>query len=301
MQMYGDGLAVPVPDVDRLDYLLMLGANPAVSNGSMMSLGDPRGRFKAIRARGGRIVLVDPRRTESAAWCDEHLFIKPGGDSAFVLGLLHTLFAERLVDREKLALRANGLAELEAIAVRFAPERVAPTIGVAADAIRKIAGDLARQPRAAAYARVGVCQSEFGPLASWLVEALNVVTGHVDVEGGAMFPVPAADYGAVARAILGNHHGRWRSRVRGLPELFGSLPSSVIAEEMEQPGHGQIRGFVCFAGNPVLSTPNGERLARALAGLEYMVAVDYFINETTRHAHLILPPSHVFESGNYGS
>ena len=297
MQMYGDVLTMAVPDLERVEYLLVLGANPAASNGSMMGLGDPKARFAAIRARGGKIVLVDPRRTESAAWSTSHHFIRPGGDAALLLAMLHVIFAEELVSPR--ARRAEGLAELRAVCKELSPERVARAIGIEAAVVRELARDLARTERAAVYSRVGVCQNEFGPVASWLVEALNLVTGHFDREGGLLFPKAAADVAPLGRALLGNRWGRWRSRVRGLPEFLGALPSAVMAEEMETPGDGQIRALVCVAGNPVSSTPNGPRLARALEKLDFVVGVDFYVNETTRLAHVLLPPKHVFETGSY--
>ncbi len=299
MQVYGDALSMPVPDVDRTEYLLILGANPAASNGSMMSLGDVRARLKGIRQRGGRIVLVDPRKTETAAWADEHHFIRPGGDAALLFAMIHVLFEEDRVDAWAVDTVASGRETLAQLAKRFPPERVAPAIGLFPETIRRLARELADRSCAVAYGRVGTCQNEFGPVASWLVEALNIVTSHFDREGGAMFPLPAADIAPLGRLLVGNNYDRWRSRVRGLPEFLGALPSAVMAEEMETPGDRQIRALVCHAGNPVLSTPNGPRLARALERLEYMVAIDYYVNETTRHANLILPPTHVFESGNY--
>ena len=299
MQVYGDALAIPVPDMDRVDYLLVLGANPAASNGSMMALGNPKARFSAILERGGRVVLVDPRRTETAAWASRHHFIRPGGDAALLFAMLHVLFEERRVDPDRIRDVASGLEELRRLAEAFAPEHVASAVGIGADTIRTLARELAASPRACVYARVGVCQSAFGPVASWLVEALNIVTGNLDREGGSMFPTPAADIAPLGRMVVGNHHARWRSRVRGLPEFLGALPSAVMAEEIETPGEGQIKALVCIAGNPVLSTPNGERLARALGRLDLLVAIDLYLNETARLAHFVLPPKHIFETGNY--
>jgi anaerobic selenocysteine-containing dehydrogenase len=299
MKMYGDGLSLTIPDVDRTDYLLMLGANPAASNGSTLTMGDPRARLRAIRERGGRIVLVDPRRTESADWCDEHHWIRPGGDAALVLTLLHVLFAEHLVDCDGLTRVTRGLDALRECARRFPPRRVADAVGIAPDTIARLARELAGAKTAVAYCRVGVCQNELGLIASWLVEALNVVTGNFDRPGGMMFTRPAADIGPLARAVLGNHHGRWRSRVRGLPEFIGSLPSGALLEEMTTPGPGQIRALVTLAGNPVLSIPGGERLAPALAKLDAMVSIDPYANETTRHANLIIPPVSLLESSHY--
>jgi anaerobic selenocysteine-containing dehydrogenase len=300
MQVYGDGLSMAVPDIERTDYILMLGANPAASQGSQMAMGDMRGRMKAFRERGGRLVLLDPRRSETArTLATRHHFIRPGGDAAFLLALLHVLFAEKLVDRAGVAKIANGLGELEALASRFSPGRVAGPVGIGAAAIREIARELAGTRRSVVYARVGTCQGEFGPVVSWLAEAVNVVLQRIDAPGGAMFSQPAADVGPLARLLVGNEYGRWRSRVRGLPEFLGALPSAVLSEEIETRGKGQIRGLVVFAGNPVLTTPNGARLARALPGLECLVAIDPYVNETSRHAHFVLPPAHVFQSGNF--
>ncbi len=299
MLVYGDALSIPVADVDRTEHMLLFGANPAASNGSMMALGDVRARMQGIRARGGKVVLFDPRRTETAAWSTAHHFVRPGGDAALLFAMLDVVFREARLDLPALRSRASGVDALRALAARFPPERVAAAVGVRAETIRAVALEFAAADRACAYGRIGTCQNLFGPVASWLIEALNVVTGHLDREGCMMFPTGPIDIGPLGRALVGNHWGRWRSRVRGLPEFLGALPSAVMAEEMETPGDGQIRAFVCFAGNPVLSTPNGERLGRALAGLEHVVAVDLFLNETSRHAHLVLPPRHVFETGNF--
>ncbi len=299
MQVYGDALSVPVPDVDRTDLLVMLGANPIASMGSMWALGDARARLQSVRRRGGRLVLFDPRRTETASICDEHHFIRPASDAAFLLALLHVLFEERLVDLEALDTIATGRRALARRARAFSPERVARATGIPADVTQRLARELARTPRAAVYGRLGTCQTEFGPLTSWLIEALNVVGGHFDREGGVMFPLPAADVSTLTRHLLPRTHGRWRSRVRGLPEFLDALPSAAMAEEMETPGPGQIRGLVCFAGDPVLSTPNGPRLARAIEKLDFTLAVDFYLNETSRRADLVMPPAHIFESGNY--
>jgi anaerobic selenocysteine-containing dehydrogenase len=297
--MYGSVVALTIPDVDRTDYFLVLGANPAASNGSVMSLGDVRGRLAGVRERGGRFVLIDPRRTETAAYADEHHFIRPGGDPAFVLALLHVIFAEGLHDATSVHEAARGLEPLQALAARFSPERVAPAIGMTAEVIRSIARGFAGARRAVAYGRVGVCTNEFGPTGSWLIEALNVVTGNFDRAGGAMFTKPAIDLAGLAERTGISHHGRHRTRVRGLPETGGMLPATAMAEEMETPGPGQIRGLITLAGNPVLSVPGGEGLARSLAKLDVMVSIDIYLNETTRHAHVVLPPRSALERGHY--
>jgi anaerobic selenocysteine-containing dehydrogenase len=299
LQMFGEMTALTVPDVDRTDYFLILGGNPVASGGSVMSLGDVRGRLKGIRERGGRVVLIDPRRTETAALADEHHFIRPGGDAALLLSMLQVIFTERLADEAAVSKIARGLDELRALALRFPPERVAGPIGIDASVIRSIARGFAGAKRAVAYGRVGICHSEFGSIGSFLTEALNVVTGNFDRPGGAMFPSPAIDLTKVARLLQLEHFDQHRSRVRGLPELGGMLPAAAMAEEMETPGEGQIRAFVTVAGNPVLSVPGGERLAKALSGLDFMVSIDLYLNETTRHAHIVLPPRYALENGHY--
>ncbi|MBX7120195.1 MAG: molybdopterin-dependent oxidoreductase [Gemmatimonadaceae bacterium] len=299
LQCFGHALLIPVPDLDRTQHVLMLGANPAASNGSLMTAPGVMDRLAAIRARGGRVVVIDPRRSETAAAADEHHFIRPGTDALFLLGVLHVVMTERLARPGPLESLMTGLDALHALAGRFPPERVAPATGIGADVIRRLARDFAQAPRAVAYGRVGVSMQEFGGLATWLITALNLVTGRVDAEGGAMFTRPAVDILRADQAGSRPRFGRWTSRVRGLPEFAGELPVSALAEEIETPGPGQVRALVTHAGNPVLSTPNGARLDRALAGLEWFVAVDCYLNETTRHAHLILPPTSPLEREHY--
>ena len=296
--MFGSLTSLTVPDVDRTDFFLVLGANPAASNGSVMTLGDVRRRMQGIRERGGRLVLVDPRRTETAAWATEHHFIRPGGDAAFLLSFLHVLFADKLVDDAKVGELARGLGSVRALAERFPPEKTAAATGIAATTTRALARDFAAAKSAVAYGRIGTCQNPFGPVASWLVEVVNVVTRNFDRPGGSMFPTPAVDLGAFP-ALIPNHYAKWHSRVRHLPEFAGRLPVACLSEEIETPGEGQIRALVTIAGNPVLSTPNGERLARALGKLDFHVAIDIYKNETARHAHMILPPTHALERSHF--
>jgi anaerobic selenocysteine-containing dehydrogenase len=299
--LFGDQLMVPVPDVDRTGYLMAIGANPAVSNGSLMTAPDMPKRLRALRARGGKLVVVDPRRTETARIADEHLSIRPGTDALFLFALVHVLFEEGLVRLGRLETMVQGLAGLRSLAGGFAPEIVAMRVGIAAPTLRRIARELATAPSAACYGRIGTCTQEFGTLASWLIDVVNVLTGNLDRPGGAMFSAPAASfkYGETSRQGRRLPYGRWKSRVRALPEFGGELPVVALAEEIETPGDGQIRGLVTVAGNPVLSTPDGARLARALDGLEYMVAIDIYVNETTRHANLILPTTSPLEHENY--
>ncbi len=297
--MFGHGLLLPVPDLDHTDHLLMLGANPAVSNGSLMSAGDVKGRLKAMRERGGRVIVIDPRRTETARLADAHHFIRPGTDALLLLALLHVIFNEALSRVDSLPAYFTGIDEVRALAARFPPERVSPITGVRASTIRQMARDFARAERAVCYGRVGVSMQEHGALACWLINVLNAVTGRLDVRGGAMFARPAVEV-VRGRGGLGTARvGRWRSRVRQLPEYGGELPVSALAEEMEVPGPGQVRALVTHAGNPVLSTPNGQRLARAIASLDYFVAIDFYINETTRLADIILPPTGPLERDHY--
>jgi anaerobic selenocysteine-containing dehydrogenase len=298
--MFGNQILMPVPDVDRTDYFLALGANPLVSNGSIMTAPDMRSRLKAIRARGGTVVVVDPRRTETADLADRHLFIRPGTDALFLLSILHVLYGEGLVNLGRLAGFVDGVDDLGRIAARYAPDTTAAATGVAADDVRRIARELAAARRGVVYGRIGICVQEFGGLAAWLVNAVNVVTGHLDSEGGAMFTTPAIDLLPLADKLgYEGGHARWKSRVRGLPEFGGELPIACLAEEMETPGKGQIRALITAAGNPVLSAPNGARIERALPGLDFMVSIDPYLNETTRHAHVILPGTSSLERSHY--
>ncbi len=295
--MFGHQLLLPVPDVDRTSFLLVLGANPVVSNGSLMSAPGMPLRLKALRARGGRLVVVDPRRSETAQLADTHLFIRPGTDALLLLALLHTLFEEKRVHLGRLAPFVEGLEVVEQLARTFPPEVAERPTGVPAESIRALARDFADAPSAVAYGRVGLSTQEFGGLAQWLLNVVNIVTGNLDRAGGAMFTLPAFD-------IIGfgggrGHFARRRSRVRQLPEFGGEYPVAALAEEILTPGPGRISGLVTVAGNPVLSTPNGTQLDRALASLDFMVSVDFYVNETTRHAHLILPPPSPLEHDHY--
>ena len=298
--MFGTALSIPVPDIDRTDYLLMLGADPLTSNGSLLTAPDLKGRLRSLRGRGGRLVVIDPRRSRTAAEADAHHFIRPGTDAHLLFAIVHVLFAEGRITLGRLTEHIAGLEEVAELARAFAPEVVAPCCGIAPDTIRAIARDLAHAPRAAVYGRVGTCTQEFGTLASWLVDVLNTITGNLDREGGAMFTRAAAGsrtaHGSAGRG-RGVRFGRWQSRVRGLPEHYGELPVACLAEEIDTPGDGQIRALITLAGNPVLSTPNAGRLRKALETLEFMVSVDIYRNETTRHANVILPaPSSLVRS-----
>ncbi|MPY98861.1 MAG: molybdopterin-dependent oxidoreductase [Actinophytocola sp.] len=294
--LFGAPLSIPVPDVDRTQFLLMLGANPLVSNGSLMTAPDMRGRLRALRARGGKLVVVDPKRTRTAEAADEHNAIRPGTDALLLFALANVLFERDLVALGGLADHTNGVAEMRALAEPFTPEAVASEVGIDADAIRRLAVELATAERAVVYGRIGTTTQEFGTLASWLVDVLNVLTGNLDQPGGAMFPAPAASAPGSSKPF---RHGRWRSRVRGLPEVYGELPVATLADEIEAPGEGQVRALLTVAGNPCLSAPNAERLDAAFGQLDFMVSVDVYLNETTRHADVILPGPTPLERQHY--
>jgi anaerobic selenocysteine-containing dehydrogenase len=299
--MFGAALSIPVPDVDRTDYLLMLGANPFESNGSLMTAPDIPGRLRALRERGGRFVVVDPRRTKTADEADEHLAIRPGTDALFLFAIVHVLFADELVDLGAVEPYVAGLDEVRTLAQEFAPEQVAQACGIDAATIRRVAHELAAVPTAAVYARIGTCTQEFGTLASWLVDVCNVLTGNLDRPGGAMFTLPATG-GANASGEgkgRGVRFGRRHSRVRQLPEFFGEFPVVCLSEEIETPGEGKVRALVTIAGNPARSTPDSGRLERAIATLDFMVSIDIYVNETTRHADVILPPESELARGHY--
>jgi anaerobic selenocysteine-containing dehydrogenase len=300
--MFGALLSVPVPDVDRTDHLLILGANPLASNGSLLTAPDMRGRLRGIIERGGKVVVIDPRRSRTAEEASEHHFIRPGTDALLLFAMAHVLFAEGLAAPAALTERCAGLDELPTLAEPFTPEAVAPVCGIEAEEIRRLARELAGARRAAVYGRIGTCTQEFGTLASWLVDLLNVLTGNLDREGGAMFTRAAA---GARTALDGDGTGRgvalarWTSRVRGLGEAFGELPVVCLAEEIETPGEGQVRALVTIAGNPALSTPNSGRLQAALDSLDFMVSVDIYLNETTRHADVVLPGPSTLQRPHY--
>jgi anaerobic selenocysteine-containing dehydrogenase len=300
--MFGHWLSIAVPDIARTELLVVLGANPVVSNGSMWTVPDFRGKAKAMQARGGALIVIDPRRTETAALADQHLFIRPGSDVFLLLGIVQVLFADHLVRLGRLAPHVEGLAALEAAVAEFPPERVAARCGIPAPVIHALAHRLATTERAAVYGRIGTCTQEYGTLASWLVDVVNVLTGHLDEPGGAMFPKGAAfaanTIGAPGRG-KGVAIGRRASRVSRAPEVFGELPMGCLAEEITTPGEGQIKALFTVAGNPVLSAPNGPQLSAALAQLELMVSADIYLNETTRHADVILPGLSPLEDFHY--
>jgi anaerobic selenocysteine-containing dehydrogenase len=299
--MFGGSLSVPIPDIDRTDYLLCLGANPLVSNGSLLTAPDLRGRLRKLEERGGTLVVVDPRRSETAKIASRHLAIRPGADALLLAGIACTLFEEGLVDPGPAARHADGLHTLRVRLSEFQPERVAEGCGIEAAAIRNLARELAAAPSAAVYGRIGTTTTEFGTTASWLVDVVNFLTGNLDRPGGALFPLAPA-FGTTdspeghGRGIELHRH---RSRVRGVPEALGEFPAACMAEEIETPGDGRIRAFLTIAGNPALSAPHAARLDRALASLDFMLSVDIYLNETTRHADVILPGLSPLENAHF--
>jgi len=300
--MFGAPLSIPVPDVDRTDHLLILGANPLVSNGSLLTAPDMRGRLRRIRERGGRVVVVDPRRTRTAEVADEHHFIRPGHDAHLLAAMACVLFEEGLVDLGAVDGHVEGLEPVRDLVADFTPEAVAPACGIGAEQIRRLARELAAAERAAVYGRIGTTTQSFGTLTSWLVDVLNVLTGNLDREGGAMFTRAAAGQrNSVGKAGSGRGFaiGRWQTRVRGLPEALGELPVSALAEEIDTPGEGRIRALITLAGNPLVSTPNSGRLAKAVEQLDFMLSIDIYVNETTRHADVILPAPGPLEKSQY--
>ncbi|SEN13982.1 Anaerobic selenocysteine-containing dehydrogenase [Pseudomonas sp. ok272] len=292
--MYGHGFLLPIPDIDHTDFMLILGGNPLASNGSIMTVPDVEKRLKAIQARGGKVVVVDPRRSETAAMADQHVFVRPGGDAALLFGLLNTLFAEGLTRDSHLPV--DGLEDVRQAVSGFSAEAMSPLCSVPAAQIRQLARDFSSAKTAVCYGRMGVSTQAFGTLCHWLVQLINLVTGNLDRVGGALCTEPAVD---LVASTSGGHFNLWQSRVSGRPEYGGEFPVSALAEEILTEGEGQVRALVTVAGNPVLSTPNGRQLEHALDGLEFMLSIDLYINETTRYADLILPSTSALENDHY--
>lgn len=290
--MFGSWLSIPVPDIERTNFMLVIGGNPMVSNGSMWTVPDFRGKAKALRERGGKLVVIDPRRSETAAVADAHHFIRPGTDVYLLLGMIHTLFDEQLVRLGSAAPHLQGLDDVRNAVLPYPAERMGPRCGVDPATIRDLARALAKADRGVVYGRIGTCTQSFGTVNSWLIELLNILTGNLDQPGGAMFAKSAtfaANTTGAAGIGKGISTGRRQSRVSAAPEVMGELPINCLAEEIETPGAGQIKAMITIATNPVLSAPNGQRISRALESLDFMLSLDIYVNETTRHADVILP------------
>ncbi len=300
--LFGTAVSIPIPDVDHTELLWVLGANPLASNGSLMTAPGIGRRLRAIQERGGRVVVFDPRRSETAAVANEHVALRPGSDAHLLLAVANVLIAEGRVALGRLAPHVAGLAALSAAVLELTPEWAATRCGVPAHVIRRLARELSAAPSAAVYGRIGTCTQEFGVLASFAVDVLNTLTGNLDRPGGALFTLPATGAlhtsGTPGRG-KGHLFGRYTSRVRGFPEFFRELPNAVIAEEILTPGPGQIRAFITMGGNPALSTPAGQRFAEAFASLDLLVSLDLYVNETSRFAHVIFPAPSPLETSHY--
>lgn len=296
--MFGGMYTVPLPDIDRCSYLLILGANPLVSNGSLLTAPGMRARLRALRRRGGRLIVVDPKRTQTAQEADRHFPIRPGADALLLFALIHVLAGENLINLRGLEAHVRDIETVTALALDFSPEAVAPQCGIAAEEIRRLARELAAAPAAAVYGRTGTCTQRFGTVTSWLIDVLNILTGNLDRPGGAMFATPAADL----RRLSGRPDaaiGRWHSRVRGAPETLGELPLACLAEEIDTPGPGQVKALITVAGNPARSAPDSTRLTAAFDQLELMVSLDLYRNETATHADVVLPAPSPLTKSHY--
>jgi len=298
LSLFGHQSLIPVPDIDHTNYMLIIGGNPLASNGSIMTVPDVPKRLKAIQQRGGRFVVIDPRRTETAEIADQHLFIRPGTDAFLLMAMLNTLFAENLVHTGHLTDLLVGVDEVRSACESFTPELAEQRSGVAAEQIRQLARDMANIEGAVCYGRMGVSVQVYGTLCQWAIHMINILTHSLDVRGGMMASSPAFGFVKPGESGAG-HFAAFHSRVSGLPEFAGELPATVMAEEMLTEGDGQIRALVSIAGNPVLSAPNGQQIDQALDGLDFMVSLDFYINETTQHADIILPPTSALEHDHY--
>ncbi|MEM7550963.1 MAG: molybdopterin oxidoreductase family protein [Bacteroidota bacterium] len=298
--MFGHLLLLPIPDINRTDFFLVLGGNPIASNGSIMTAAGMPNKIKELNARGGKMVVVDPRKTETAEKADWHLFIKPGKDVYLLAAMVQEMISSKLVDLSKLPEWVKLNKDEFEIFDRFKPNAVEDITGIKAEDIKKLTHEFIKADKAVCYGRMGVSVQEHGTLCQWLTNLINIISGNFDRPGGAMFPTPAIDVvKTLSKKGTLKHFGRWKSRVRELPEVGGELPVSVLAEEIETPGDGQIRAMVTSAGNPVLSTPNGTELEKSLEKLDFMVSIDIYLNETTKHADVILPPATGLENDHY--
>ncbi len=298
--MFGHYLLFPIPDIDRTDFMLIMGGNPAVSNGSIMTAPDFSNRLKAIKKRGGKVVVIDPRFTETAKLANDYYAIKPGTDALLLLAMIHVIFKENLTSFGHLEAHLNGIEKLTKISLQYPPEKVASLIGFAIEDIQQLARDFANSKTAVCYGRLGLSTQEFGGLCQWLVNVLNSITGNLDTIGGALFTKPAIDIVGMSKMTgkTGSFNTR-KSRVHQLPEFTGEFPVSTLADEILVPGENQLKAMITIAGNPVLSTPNGKQLEKALESLEFMVAIDIYLNETTKYATIILPTTTGLETPLY--
>lgn len=297
--MYGNAWVFPIPDIDHSDFFVCMGGNPMVSQGSLMSAPDIENRLKGIQQRGGSVVVIDPRRTETADMADQHLFVRPGTDAFLLMAFVNELFATNRVAPGRLAEFTDGIEQLQELSAPYTPETVADITGISAAQTRQLVNDFCSAETPVLYGRIGLCTQRFGTLASWLVDVVNILRGRLDARGGAMFPTPATAHNDPAAAPQELGLNRWQSKARGFPEYMGMLPASLMAEEMELQGEHQVRAMITVAGNPVLSVPNGKRVHAAMDELDFMVAFDFYINETTSQADIIIPSTTQLEHSNY--
>lgn len=296
--MFGHQFFIPVPDVDRTQHMVIMGGNPLASNGSLMTMPNAPKRLKALQKRGGKLIVIDPRRTETAELADEHHFIRPGSDAWLLMAIIQTLFAENLIQDSGLLEVSDGLDEIKTAAKDFTPAVAATQTGISETIIKTFARELASTDKAVLYGRMGVSVQEFGALCQWAIQVINLLIGAVDQEGGAMLTSPA--FASVRKGTpAAGHYNRFQSRVSGLPEFAGELPAAALAEEISTPGEGQIKALISIAGNPLISSVNSQQLENAFGELEFYVAFDFYINATTRHADIILPPTSPLEHDHY--
>jgi anaerobic selenocysteine-containing dehydrogenase len=297
--LFGNAWLFPVPDLARTDFFVCMGGNPVVSQGSLLGAPNASEYLEGIRARGGRTVVIDPRRTETADASDEHLFIRPGTDALLLFAWVHELFATGRVKPGRVGAFTDGIDELQSLAKPFTPEAVADATGVSPGRLRRLVQDFCDAGAPSLYSRIGLCTQEFGTLASWLVYVINILTGRLDSHGGSLFSRPATGQHEPTGSVHELQHGRFHSRVRGFPEYMGMLPASCMAEELECDGEDAVKALITVAGNPVLSVPNGKRIGAAMESLDFVVALDFYINETTSRADIILPSTTQLEHSNY--
>ena len=297
--LYGNPWLFPVPDLTRTDFFVCMGGNPLVSQGSLLGAPDAAAHLADIRKRGGKVVVLDPRHTETAQAADQHLFIRPGTDALLLFAWVNQLFVQGLVAIGPLGDCVDGLERLEALARPFTPEAIAERTGIKPADLLALVADFNAADSPSLYGRIGLCTQAFGTLASWLIDVVNLLQGRLDAEGGAMFARPATGQNENTGEPAELMHGRWHSRARGLPEYMSMLPASCMAEELECSGEDAVHALITVAGNPVLSVPNGKRIDAALDNVGFVVALDIYINETTRHADYILPSTTQLEHSNY--
>ena len=300
LKMFGHQMLIPIPDIERTDYLLILGANPGASNGSLLTAPGFSQKIKNIQKRGGEVINIDPRYTETSKISSNHFFINPGKDALLLLSLLHVIFEQGIHEKTHLSSHLKGLNEIKKIVKKYPPQKTASVIGIDDFEIQKIAKDFINSETAVCYGRMGVSTQEFGGICQWLINVINIVTNNMDKVGGAMFTKPAIDlvFMTGMQGKVGNFD-RYRSRVHDLPEYSGELPVATLADEILVKGEGQIKMLICTAGNPVLSTPNGKKLEKALEELDYMVSIDIYLNETSKYANIILPSTNGLETLHY--